>query len=44
MAKYLLALEFDKVDMFDPDEEGVAEGQKMADVNPVIERVEKESF
>lgn len=44
LTKYLLAKEFDEVDMFDPSVEGVAACQLMADVNPVIERVEQKTF
>ena len=36
LTKYLLALEFDEVDMFDPSPEGVAAGQLMKEVNSVI--------
>ena len=44
LAKYLLALEFDKVDMFDPCPKGVAIAQELAEVNPVIDRVDQETF
>lgn len=44
LTKYLLALEFDEVDMFDPSPDGVAVGQLMANVNSVIDRVEKKTF
>lgn len=44
LVKYLFALKFDKVDMFDPDAKGVAECKKLAEVNPVIGRVEKKTF
>ena len=44
LAKYLLALEFDEVDMFDPSPKGVAAGELLAEVNLVIKRVEQKEF
>ena len=42
--KYLFALKFEKLDMFDIDEQAIAECKKMAKVNPVLDRVEVKSF
>ena len=44
LVKYLFALKFSRVDMFDPSEKAIAECQKLKDVNPVIDIVEKRSF
>ena len=44
LVKYLFALKFSRVDMFDPSEKAIAECHKLKDVNPVIYRVEKRSF
>ena len=44
LVKYLFALKFEKVDMFDMDEDAIAACKKMAKVSPVLDRVEQKEF
>ena len=44
MVKYLFALKFTKVDMFDINETGIAACEEMAKWNDVLDRVEQKSF
>ena len=44
MVKYLFALKFDKVDMFDINTQGIDACKELAKVNPVLGRVEQKSF
>ena len=44
LVKYLFALKFEKVDMFDMDATGIAACEEMAKWSPVLDRVEQKEF